>query len=109
VQAPALTLFLMPAIIHMVFAGGSFLIRDRPRRLEQNLMGRVVSYAGGPPASTRRLCDPCDLCVETSVRSALSGVGSVRPPLLRVSVQTVAPSALLLSQGVSLTARDIPS
>jgi protein-S-isoprenylcysteine O-methyltransferase Ste14 len=47
VQAPALTLFLMPAIIHMVFAGGSFLIRDRPRRLEQNLMGRVVSYAGG--------------------------------------------------------------
>jgi protein-S-isoprenylcysteine O-methyltransferase Ste14 len=47
VQAPTLTLFLMPAIIHMVFAGGSFLIRDRPKRLEQNLMGRVVSYAGG--------------------------------------------------------------
>jgi protein-S-isoprenylcysteine O-methyltransferase Ste14 len=47
VQAPTLTLFLMPAIIHMVFAGGSFLIRDRPQRLEQNLMGRVVSYAGG--------------------------------------------------------------
>jgi protein-S-isoprenylcysteine O-methyltransferase Ste14 len=47
VQAPTLTLFLMPAIIHMVFAGGSFLIRDRPQRLEQNLMGRAVSYAGG--------------------------------------------------------------
>ena len=47
VRTPALTLFVLPSIVHMLFAAGSFLVRDRPQRLEQNLLGRVVSYAGG--------------------------------------------------------------
>lgn len=47
VRAPALTLFILPSIIHMVFAAGSFLVRDRPQRLERDWFGRFVSYAGG--------------------------------------------------------------
>jgi protein-S-isoprenylcysteine O-methyltransferase Ste14 len=47
VRAPTLTLFLLPSIIHMVLAAGSFLVRDTPQRKEQDPFGRVVSYAGG--------------------------------------------------------------
>ena len=47
VRAPALTLFLLPGIVHMLFAAGSFLVRDQPRRREQDPIGRMVSYAGG--------------------------------------------------------------
>jgi protein-S-isoprenylcysteine O-methyltransferase Ste14 len=47
VRTPALTVFILPSIVHMVFAAGSFLLRDRPRRIEQQFWGRVVSYAGG--------------------------------------------------------------
>jgi protein-S-isoprenylcysteine O-methyltransferase Ste14 len=47
VSAPALTVFLLPGIIHMTLAAGSFLVRDAPRRREQDPFGRFVSYAGG--------------------------------------------------------------
>jgi len=47
VRAPTLTLFLLPGIVHMVVAAGSFLVRDTPRRREQDPVGRIVSYAGG--------------------------------------------------------------
>ena len=47
VRAPSLTLFLLPGIIHMMVAAGSFLVRDTPRRKEQDPIGRIVSYAGG--------------------------------------------------------------
>jgi len=46
VRAPSLTIFLLPPVIHMLFAAGSFLIRDRPQRVEQHLRGRMVSYVG---------------------------------------------------------------
>jgi protein-S-isoprenylcysteine O-methyltransferase Ste14 len=47
VSAPALTVFLLPGIIHMTLAAGSFLMRDAPRRREENVFGRIVAYAGG--------------------------------------------------------------
>ena len=47
VRTPSLSLFLLPSLIHMLFAAGSFLIRDTPRRLEHNLFARIVAYAGG--------------------------------------------------------------
>jgi protein-S-isoprenylcysteine O-methyltransferase Ste14 len=47
VRTPTLTLFLLPGIVHMVMAAGSFLVRDRPSRKEQDPFGRIVSYAGG--------------------------------------------------------------
>lgn len=47
VRAPTLTLFLLPGIVHMMVAAGSFLVRDTPRRREQDPLGRIVSYAGG--------------------------------------------------------------
>jgi protein-S-isoprenylcysteine O-methyltransferase Ste14 len=46
VRTPSLTVFILPPIVHMVFAAGSFLIRDQPQRVEQNLIGRAVSYVG---------------------------------------------------------------
>jgi protein-S-isoprenylcysteine O-methyltransferase Ste14 len=47
VRTPTLTLFLLPGIVHMVVAAGSFLVRDTPRQKEQDPIGRIVSYAGG--------------------------------------------------------------
>jgi protein-S-isoprenylcysteine O-methyltransferase Ste14 len=47
VRAPALTLFLLPGIVHMLVAAGSFLVRDQPHRREQNPFARIVSYLGG--------------------------------------------------------------
>src|SRR5262245_61121430 len=47
VRTPSLTLFILPSIVHMLFAAGSFLVRDRPQRLEQQFFGRLVAYAGG--------------------------------------------------------------
>ena len=47
VQAPQLTLFLLPGIVHMLVAAGSFLVRDDARRREQDPIGRIVAYAGG--------------------------------------------------------------
>jgi protein-S-isoprenylcysteine O-methyltransferase Ste14 len=47
VRTPTLTLFLLPGIVHMIVAAGSFLVRDMPRRKEQDPVGRIVSYAGG--------------------------------------------------------------
>jgi protein-S-isoprenylcysteine O-methyltransferase Ste14 len=47
VRTPTLTLFLLPGIVHMMVAAGSFLVRDTPRRKEQDPLGRIVSYAGG--------------------------------------------------------------
>jgi protein-S-isoprenylcysteine O-methyltransferase Ste14 len=47
VRAPSLTLFLLPGIVHMMLAAGSFLVRETPRRKEQDPLGRIVSYAGG--------------------------------------------------------------
>jgi len=47
VRAPSLTLFLLPGIVHMMVAAGSFLVRDTARRKEQDPLGRIVSYAGG--------------------------------------------------------------
>jgi protein-S-isoprenylcysteine O-methyltransferase Ste14 len=46
VRTPSLTVFILPPIIHMLFAAGSFLVRDQPQRVERNLIGRAVSYAG---------------------------------------------------------------
>lgn len=46
-RTPTLTLFLLPGIVHMMVAAGSFLVRDTPVRKEQDPLGRVVSYAGG--------------------------------------------------------------
>ncbi len=47
VRTPTLTLFLLPGIVHMMVAAGSFLVRDTPQRKEQDPVGRIVSYAGG--------------------------------------------------------------
>lgn len=47
VRTPSLTVFVLPSIIHLLFAAGSFLVRDRPQRIERKLAGRVISYAGG--------------------------------------------------------------
>ena len=47
VRTPTLTLFLLPGIVHMIVAAGSFLVRDTPRRKEQDPVARIVSYAGG--------------------------------------------------------------
>jgi protein-S-isoprenylcysteine O-methyltransferase Ste14 len=47
VRAPALTVFLLPGIVHMLVAAGSFLVRDQARRRETDPIGRVVSYVGG--------------------------------------------------------------
>jgi protein-S-isoprenylcysteine O-methyltransferase Ste14 len=46
VRTPSLTVFILPPVIHMLFAAGSFLVRDQPQRVEQNLIGRAVSYVG---------------------------------------------------------------
>jgi protein-S-isoprenylcysteine O-methyltransferase Ste14 len=46
VRTPSLTVFILPPIIHMLFAAGSFLVRDQPQRVERNLIARAVSYAG---------------------------------------------------------------
>jgi protein-S-isoprenylcysteine O-methyltransferase Ste14 len=46
VRTPSLTVFILPPIVHMLFAAGSFLVRDQPQRIERNLIGRAVSYAG---------------------------------------------------------------
>jgi protein-S-isoprenylcysteine O-methyltransferase Ste14 len=47
IRTPSLTLFVLPSYVHMMLAAGSFLIRDQPRRLEQNVWARIVAYAGG--------------------------------------------------------------
>lgn len=47
VRTPSLTLFLLPSIVHMLIAAGSFLVRDEPRRREQELIARFAAYAGG--------------------------------------------------------------
>jgi len=47
VRTPTLTLFLLPGIVHMMVAAGSFLVRDTPPRKEQDPFARIVSYAGG--------------------------------------------------------------
>ena len=47
VRTPSLSLFLLPGIVHMLVAAGSFLVRDTPRKKEQDPIGRIVSYAGG--------------------------------------------------------------
>lgn len=47
VRTPTLSFFLLPSIIHMLVAAGSFLVRDTPRRLEQRPVARVAAYAGG--------------------------------------------------------------
>jgi protein-S-isoprenylcysteine O-methyltransferase Ste14 len=47
VRTPSLTVFVLPSIIHLLFAAGSFLVRDRPQRVERKLAGRIISYAGG--------------------------------------------------------------
>jgi protein-S-isoprenylcysteine O-methyltransferase Ste14 len=47
VRTPSLTLYILPSIIHMLLAAGSFLVRDEARRREQDPVGRIVSYAGG--------------------------------------------------------------
>jgi protein-S-isoprenylcysteine O-methyltransferase Ste14 len=47
VRTPTLSFFLLPSIIHMLVAAGSFLVRDTPRRLEQKPVARVAAYAGG--------------------------------------------------------------
>ncbi|MET0213472.1 MAG: hypothetical protein ABW292_10740 [Vicinamibacterales bacterium] len=44
VRTPALTLFLLPGIVHMMVAAGSFLVRDTAQRKEQDPVGRIVSY-----------------------------------------------------------------
>jgi protein-S-isoprenylcysteine O-methyltransferase Ste14 len=46
VRTPSLTVFILPPIVHMLFAAGSFLMRDQPQRVEQNLIGRAVAYIG---------------------------------------------------------------
>src|SRR4030095_5455689 len=46
VRTPSLTVFILPRVIHMLFAAGSFLVRDQPQRVEQNPIGRAVSYVG---------------------------------------------------------------
>jgi protein-S-isoprenylcysteine O-methyltransferase Ste14 len=46
VRTPSLTVYILPPIIHMLFAAGSFLVRDQPQRVERNLISRAVSYAG---------------------------------------------------------------
>ena len=47
VRTPTLTLFLLPGIVHMMIAAGSFLVRDTPQRKEQDPVGRIVLYAVG--------------------------------------------------------------
>ena len=47
VRTPALSLFLLPSIVHMLFAAGSFLVRDTPQRRERDPFGRIVAYMGG--------------------------------------------------------------
>jgi protein-S-isoprenylcysteine O-methyltransferase Ste14 len=47
VRTPSLTLFILPTVVHLLFAAGSFLVRDRPQRLERDLFGRAIAYAGG--------------------------------------------------------------
>lgn len=47
IQTPSLSLFILPPIIHMLLAAGSFLVRDTPRKREQDPIGRLVAYAGG--------------------------------------------------------------
>jgi protein-S-isoprenylcysteine O-methyltransferase Ste14 len=46
-RTPTLTLFLLPGIVHMMVAAGSFLVRDTPLRKERAPLGRIASYAGG--------------------------------------------------------------
>lgn len=46
VRTPALSLFLLPPILHMVLAAGSFLVRDTPRKKEHDVFARVMAYAG---------------------------------------------------------------
>jgi protein-S-isoprenylcysteine O-methyltransferase Ste14 len=46
VRTPALSLFLLPPIIHMVVAAGSFLIRDSPVKKENDVFARAMAYAG---------------------------------------------------------------
>ena len=78
VRTPALSLFILPPIIHMVLAAGSFLVRDTPRKKEQDPFGRLVSYAGGfgifafiQFASTFR---PEWLAITTNAGLAVTGV-----------------------------------
>jgi protein-S-isoprenylcysteine O-methyltransferase Ste14 len=46
VRTPSLTVFILPPIIHMLFAAGSFLVRDQPQRVERNVIRRAISYLG---------------------------------------------------------------
>jgi len=39
VRTPTLTLFLLPGIVQMMVAAGSFLVRDTPQRKEQDPHG----------------------------------------------------------------------
>jgi len=47
VRTPSFGLFILPPIIHLMLAAGSFLVRDTPRRREQDPIARLVAYAGG--------------------------------------------------------------
>lgn len=47
VRTPSLTVYVLPSIIHMLLAAGSFLVRETARRREQDPLGRIVSYVGG--------------------------------------------------------------
>jgi protein-S-isoprenylcysteine O-methyltransferase Ste14 len=47
VRAPWISLFLIPSLVHMLMAACSFLVRDQPKVLGRDPLGRVVAYAGG--------------------------------------------------------------
>jgi protein-S-isoprenylcysteine O-methyltransferase Ste14 len=47
VRTPSISLFLLPSILHMLLAAGSFLVRDTPKQKERNPVARAVSYLGG--------------------------------------------------------------
>jgi protein-S-isoprenylcysteine O-methyltransferase Ste14 len=46
VRTPSFGLFLLPPIIHLLLAAGSFLVRDTPQRRTQDPVARLVAYAG---------------------------------------------------------------
>src|SRR5688572_12371122 len=44
VRAPAVSLFYLPSIVHMLLAAWSFLIRDQPRAQLHDPIGRTLAY-----------------------------------------------------------------
>jgi protein-S-isoprenylcysteine O-methyltransferase Ste14 len=46
-RTPEVSLFLLPSIVHMTVAAGSFLVRDTPVQRERDPFARFVAYAGG--------------------------------------------------------------